>query len=59
VHTAFVDEHAGDLLPATQPTAAAVAAAAIASRDRNAPQRVDAGTTPMSDPWSTLRGWGR
>jgi 3-methylcrotonyl-CoA carboxylase alpha subunit len=59
LHTAFIDEHASDLLPATQPSAAALAAAAVTSRDGNAPQRVANATTPASDPWSTLRGWGR
>jgi 3-methylcrotonyl-CoA carboxylase alpha subunit len=59
LHTAFVDEHAGDLLAATPPTAVALAAAAVASRDRSAPQRSGNGTTPVSDPWSTLGSWGR
>ena len=59
LHTAFIDDHADQLLPTTDPSPAALAAAAVASRDPGASQRAAGGTAPASDPWTTLRGWGR
>jgi acetyl/propionyl-CoA carboxylase alpha subunit len=59
LHTAFIDDHGDQLLPATDPPLAAVAAAAVASRDPGTSQRVTSASAPPSDPWATLRGWGR
>ncbi len=57
LHTALVDQHAGELTQAPEPPAAAVAAAALAAAV-TAP-RPAAGGTVIADPWTTLKGWGR
>lgn len=62
VHTGFIDQHLAMLTTKSEPTAEAVAAAAIA---RPAMARVEAvhagadGSAGSSDPWVSLQGWGR
>jgi len=60
VHTRFIEDHALELLTARDtPVEALAAAAAIGPASETRPS--SAGTPPStaSDPWATIRGWGR
>jgi acetyl/propionyl-CoA carboxylase alpha subunit len=61
LHTGFIEEHAESLLPTRDAPPEALAVAAVA------PDAVGGMSSPaapafrpdISDPWSTIRGWGR
>ena len=55
----FIDDHADQLSPPRSRRRRPLAAAAVAGRDAGTSQRVARATAPASDPWTTLRGWGR
>ena len=57
MHTAFVDEHAAEFVPATDPPPEALAAAAARPPSRSlAAEPVAA---DGADPWLSLQNWGR
>jgi 3-methylcrotonyl-CoA carboxylase alpha subunit len=60
-HTSFLDERLAELTMPAQPSAAAIAAAAIAGRTvvRDTPAESIGGALPSADPWASLGNWGR
>jgi acetyl/propionyl-CoA carboxylase alpha subunit len=66
IHTAFLDEHIGELTqtPEAPPPAVAAAAATLSPKHQRGPTRDGrdahaAGPAGVHDPWTTLHGWGR
>ena len=63
LHTAFIDEHLAELIAPAEITAAVVAAAAAATSPGGGLERgssdVHPGLPAATDPWSSLKGWGR
>jgi 3-methylcrotonyl-CoA carboxylase alpha subunit len=59
VHTRFIEDHAVELLaPPETPPEALAAAAAIGAASESAAS-ASAGHATISDPWASIRGWGR
>ena len=60
-HTSFLDERLDELTTPAQPSAAAIAAAAIAGGTvvRNTVPESIGGAPPSTDPWARLENWGR
>jgi acetyl-CoA carboxylase biotin carboxylase subunit len=58
IHTRFIEDHALDLLTVRDTPMDAIAAAAVAASAESAAPGSTAPTT-TTDPWDTIRGWGR
>jgi acetyl-CoA carboxylase biotin carboxylase subunit len=60
-HTSFLDERLAELTTPAKPSAAAIAAAALAGRIRvrDTAAGLADGPPPSADPWTRLENWGR